>query len=1053
MTPENIVKAYAGARVTRLVNRDDILEEIAAAVYDTAGRTYVFYIEAPGGTGKTFLAREVLRRCREGEWTTSNLLAATDEVDLYHHQTHSREGFMEAVTKVLGNGDDCFEAYNKQREHLQEVKFDLRGAVSELKEQRRILADEFLKGCIELGKKKRIVLALDTAEKLVYETDRVQQALGLSEEGFSIRPWLLNEWLPELENAVILIGGRQSQFGKNLQKALAEHPEIEFKAPELGNFSEEDSLDYFEAIRETAERDDNEQALRRLDAISREGRQVIHYLTEGHPITLALMIDYYLVTGRLLPEVKLSLEEAQAKSLEELKQIREKVEKDVVRQFQEIDRPGNEAIRALSWATKGMDAELLARVAGLSHEDAEAVIEALTDPEAGLSFTKIRPADQRIFLQDEMYALMREHVLEKLPEARADQVYEEILDYYAKKIEAARKQVHRLSRLERGEISPDGRVVTVAAPSGPEDPQALAKAERRLHNLQVEKLHYFLQHHLLEGFKVYREYAEEAFQAHDLDLDMRLRDELLLFVREAFENGKREIQGLRRDDVELNAAIGWVRRFFYSADYATAVEMARRLRSECADLVAAGGTLAEAELNVWEGWANAYLGSDLDKSETGLRNAVQSLSQMKPASEVDRGRRDTILARAYNALGYLLRVRGEFQAACDTYRRSLPLWRDLELEAEHSNTLNNLAWANAEIGNFGRALRYCQDGLSLRERIGSRYLIGLSYNTLGLIAIRNDQPHRGRVHCERALTIFRDLGSPRGIGLACTALAEAHRRSAGTPRVYFPAEKAERLQLAEDFASQAVDIFKDEVPEQLRLVEALIEQGCAYRDWARLWPDYHDEEDPGYNELIEKGISALKEAAQQAAEAFPYRRMDALTNLAWLYFYVERKEQCQQIVQKVEGIAPSKYYIEEDEGIPQVDEPMAFFWVQLGKINLLQGQMDLRDYWDKPPAKGKVRDEDLLRQAAEHFTLTLAYDELFADDFRDMRRAKDTMYKALKGVNVQELQTLYDGVEQTAEKYGLKSRPKEQGQSARPRMRNFLEEYFGPPEEYEAIGV
>jgi tetratricopeptide (TPR) repeat protein len=1051
MTPENIVKAYAGARVTRLVNRDDTLKKIAAAVHDTSGRTYVFYIEAPGGTGKTFLAREMLRRCREGEWATSDHLAATDEVDLYHHQTHSREGFMEAVTDVLDNESNCFEAYEEQRQRLQEVKFDLRGAVRELKEQRRTLAEEFLKGCTKLGREKRIVLALDTAEKLVYETDRVQQALDLSEERFSMRPWLLSRWLPKMKNAIILIGGRPSKFGEDLQEVLQEHPEIKFEALELGNFSEEDSLDYFEAVRETAERDGNTQALLRLDAISPEGRQVIHYLTEGHPITLALMIDYYLVTGRLLPEVKLSLEEAQAKSLEELKKIREKVEKDVVRQFQEIDRPGNEAIRALSWATKGMDAELLARVAGLSLKKAKAMIEAFTDPKAGLSFTKIRPADQRVFLQDEMYALMREHVLEKLPEARADQVYEEILAYYTEKIEATRTRVHHLSRLERGEISPEGRVIIEAAPGAPRDPEALAKAVTQLHNLQVEKLHYHLRKHPLEGFEVYREFAEEALQANDTSLDMQLRDELLTFVREAFRKEQSEIGQLRIEDIELDAAIRWIRRNVYAGELEEAAQIDQYLQEKEASFLKAGGPLTTAEMDVWGAWTAAYLGKDLDEAESRLREAVHNLSKMQPESEVNRKQRDTNLARAYNALGYLLRVRGEFKAACDAYRRSLPLWRDLELEVEHSNTLNNLAWANAEIGNFRRALRYCKDGLDLRESLGSRYLVGLSFNTLGLIAIKNDQPHRGRVHCERALAIFRDLGSPRGIGLAYTALAEAHRRSADTPRVYFPAEKAEQLRLAEDFANQAVQIFQEEVPERLRLVEALIELGCAYRDWARLWPEYHDEEDPDQPELIENGIAALKEAVQQAAEAFPYRQVDALVDLAWLYFYVETPEQAEKTLRKAKDSVPKKYYI--DKGMPKVDDPMAFFWVQLGKMHLLQGQMKLRRYWNKPPVRGKTRNKELLHKVAEHFTLTLAYDELFAEDFRDMQRAKDTMYEALKSVNVQELETLYKGVDETAKDYDMERRPKEVGKPARPRMRNFLEEYFGPPEEYEAIGI
>ena len=77
MVDKDIVTAYAGARVTRLVNRTDILDEVEQAIRDTSGKTYVLYLEADGGMGKTFLAREVLRRCRKGgEWARPDLLAA-----------------------------------------------------------------------------------------------------------------------------------------------------------------------------------------------------------------------------------------------------------------------------------------------------------------------------------------------------------------------------------------------------------------------------------------------------------------------------------------------------------------------------------------------------------------------------------------------------------------------------------------------------------------------------------------------------------------------------------------------------------------------------------------------------------------------------------------------------------------------------------------------------------------------------------------------------------------------------------------------------------------
>lgn len=1055
MATKNIISAYAGARVTRLVNRDDILERIEAAVRDRSGRTYVFYIEAKGGTGKTFLAREVLHRCRGGEWVASDLLAAKEEVDLYHHQTHSQEGFMTALVEALAAGPGYFKAYEEQHQHLQEVKYDLRGAMNELKVQHNRLAERFLEGCEELGRQKRVVVVLDTVEKLVYETDRVQRALGLSEEEFSVRPWLLREWLPRMPNAVILFCGRRNkQFAADLRAAIEKHPDIRFEEPELGDFIEKDTLNYFKAVRETAEKDDNARALRRLDAISEDTRRVIHHLTEGHPITLALIIDYYLVTGRLLPEIKSSLTEAKAMTDEELEQIRVRVKADVVRQFQEIGRPADEAIRALSWAPKGMDAELLARVAGMNLGEAKEILKVLADPTAGLSFVKIRPADERAFLHDEMYTLMKERVLEKLPEARADEVYREILAYYAEKIAAQRKKVGRLGRLERSELKPDGRVVTVTAPGGPKDPHALAAAVAQLHNLLVEEVYYQLRHDPVIGFEIYVEYAEEAVQANDVSLDMQLRDELITFVRDAFSEERVEVGSLRRGDVERDAAIRWIRRNVYAGRLREAIQIAQYLRTKPAGFLTDGDPMTRAELDVLEGWAAAFWGSGLEERVIRSQNAIQSLLQLRPESKFEQRQRDRLLARAYNELGYLLRVQGRFQAACDVYRRALPLWRKLELEADHADTLNNLAWANAEIGNFGRARRHCRDGLALRQELGSRHLIALSFNTLGLIEIKDDKPHQGRVHCERALAIFRDLGVLRGVGLAYTALSEAHRRGATAPEVYFPNEQADRLRLAEEFASQAVQTFRDEVPERLRLVEALNELGCVYRDWARVRSEYHSEQDPDRDELADKAIHALREAADLAADEFLYRQVDALVNLAWLYSYLDKFEPTQSVLREAEELVPPEYYITKERGVPELKDPSAFFWVQMGKAHLLKGLLAVRQYEAaQPPAKGEVRDEALMQQVAEHFALALAYDELFADDFRDMRRAKNAMHRALRGINVKELQMLYKSADAVAQTYHLERRPAMGRQPARPRMRNFLEEYFGAPEEYEEVAA
>jgi tetratricopeptide (TPR) repeat protein len=1054
-----VTTAYPGARVTRLVNRRGILDAIELAVRDDSQQTYVFYIEADGGMGKTFLAREVLRRCRKGgAWASSRLLAARDEVDFYHYPSRTIEGFMASFVQALQAGRRYFAAYREQNQHLQDVKANLRGAINELTLHRELLHQRLLEGCEELGSRKRIVVVLDTAERLAFETDRFQQTLGLSEEASAMRPWLLKHWLPRMRNAVILVCGRprMDAFAAELKAAVEACPNAVFRdSPKLQDFGEEETLDYIRAVEETAEQDGNLLALKRLQAISPEGRQVIHHLTGGRPITLALIIDYYLATERLLPEIKIPLEELQSLSEEELTSIQDRVKADIVRLFREIGRPADEVIIALAWAPMGMDAELLSRVAEMGLAESRRVLKTLADRKRGLSFVKIRPGDKRAFLHDEMYALMRKYVLKTL-EPRAGRVREIILEYYAEKIKAKEKRVQQLHAQQQARVVLEGLESQTPAAGVPADPEVLAAAEAELDDLRVEEVYYRLRQEPLDGFAQYCEYAEAAVMSYNESLETQLRGQMSAFIREAF-GVEQEVRGLRRDAVERVSALLWGWRSLYAGRPKEADRLIHYLREEEPEFIDRGGTLTRAELDIIGGWTAAFLGRDLGEAEDRLKTETRTLENLRPTTNLEQLRRQVLLAQAHNVLGYLLRVQGRFQAACEAYRRALPLWRDLKREADHAEASNNLAWAYTEAGNFRRAIRTCQNGLDLREKVGDRYPIALSYNTLGLIEIKHDQPHRGMVHCERALGIFRDLGTVRGIGLACTAIAEAYRRSADLVRLYPPAERVRRLHLATQFAGQAVQIFREEVPEQLRLVEALNELGCVYRNRARFWTQYHTEEDPDRDTLVQQGIDTLEEASREAGETFVYRQVDALVNLAWLYFYIGApRRQAEEVLQRAEALIPPSYWIVKGKGLPQMADPITFLWVQLSKSHVLRGELAMQQYWAAAsPARGTIRDLPLLQEAVEQFTLALAYGELFGDDYRDLRQAKDTIYDQVRKANTAEMRAIYEAVEATAKDYSLDYCPARPGQigrpgePARPRMRNFLEENFSTLEELE----
>ena len=1016
------VPSEVSARATPLINREAQLEQIRTAIADSSGQTWIFLILAPGGTGKTCLLQEVLRRCHRdahgqpGPWYSEGVLAAREVVDLYHAYTHSEEGLVRAICAVLDPGAGYFDNYLQQRDRLHRVKQDLAEVIREVTYQRTRMLQAFFSDYRKCAGEFRVVLALDTVETIVHKPDRIQKTLGATEAWPGIQSWLVRELIPRMPNTVILIAGRPE--AAPLGDELSRLPNVKFEKIELKPFLEEDTLAYFQAVAAEARRIGQNDTAARIEAIPEETRRVIHRYTGGRPILIALLVDYLAVADRLLPAVQISLEEAIRRTPDEdsLKQVQNELEAEIVRVLQETGRETDETLRALAWAPRGMDAELLACVSKLgppTPSDVQSAEKAL-EKVRPLSFVKVRPADRRVFLHDEMYGLLEHHVLRYATEERKAKVNQVILDYYERLVARARQAVLQAATAEEQ-----------------------AEAYASLHNAQVDEVYYRLRHNALEGFQTYYRYAEESFQTNEPELDQQLHDELMRFFQ---LRGEEIIDSLPLAEVERDRAIRIIKWGVQQGLWDSAARYASQLRKECRDLFAE--PLPDAELSLFEGWALIYQGQELARAEEILHKAIDTLSSIEAPDAFYAWRITIGLAYAHNLLGYLYRNRGRFQEAVREYRRALPYWRRLpELEVEHSNTLNNLAWACAEAGDFISATRYIRDALEMRERLGRRYLIALSLNTLGLIETRDDKPHRARVHCERALTIFRDLEQRRGVGLACVALAEALRREAAIPDLYTPQESADLLRQAERYAREALQIFSEEHKEPSRLVEALLELGCIYRDWANIRERYDGQSrDYARQELAKSGEQMLRRAAREAGERFPHRRVDALVNLAWLRYYIGDSTGARQVI--AEEVFPLvEEYRFTEQGKPHIEAPITFIWVQLGKAHTLLGRIAFEGYRMANDRYRESRDEknrteahSYLRQAAAEWTLALAYDRLFAADFRDLRRGMDRIYENVRTLNAEEMGIVYRAIDETAEKYNLEKPPA---------LRLYLEETFG----------
>ena len=1014
---------YAGALVTAdVIGRQDILGKIHQAIKRKGPQ--VFYLLGQGGIGKTCLLRAVLRRCQPGgEWYRKGLVAASPEllVDLYHTTTHTREGLALALRQSLSGAEGAFQQFDAAYAEWEEKKFNLAGMLKELSKLRDRVGEAFVNDLQALAKKHRVVIALDTAERLLYGEDEIQRRLGLEPEEVEALDWL-RRMLPQLENVVVLLAGRPepSRLRHDLERVLKDRLTVE----ELTGLDLEGTEKYFDAVVEKARELELNDAAEQIEAIPDNIREVIWRYTGGRPILLALMIDYLLVSDELLPRVKEPLEQVRGRSEEELKTIQEEVARELVRFWQESGREGDNAIIALAWAPKGMDAELLARVADLKDKeggwDTDLAQEWL-DEIRNLSFVKVRPSGERAFLHDEMYTLFQEHVLSIAPEIRRKRVYEAILDYYQDRITAMRQRVWELSQPRQVGEGREG--VGLGMPKPPDDPAALAQATARLWMLMSEEVYYRLQYDPVDGYKTYSSYVKESYWSYEDALERLLRSELLDF-RERWGSAD-SLGGLRRAVVDVDAGLRRVERLKRGLRNNEAISLVDEMREKCSDLIKQAGPLTDMELQVQEGEILTYLGGEeeLDRARRLLESGRKGLGSFRPKDEFEEWRHQVLLAETYNVLGYYYRNVGWFRRAVASYRWAVTQWRQLEqrerdplrrkaLRAQHANTLNNLSWALAEHGSLAEASHSCEDALEMRWKLGPAGPVAFSLNTYGLILVRDDKPHRARVMTSRAMSIFRDLDYPRGVGLSGIALAEALRRMSAVEYLYAPEEKADLLRQAERHVTEAVEIFGgSRIRERSRLVEALIERGCVYRQWAWLRPQYKAEKDPERDELAALSEKDLKRAMKEAEEGMAYRRLDAHIDLAWLYYYVRDYARAEQEAGAAIASVPEEYRFEG--GWPNREQlPHSFYWFLLGKAYLLRGEVAMRQF-----VYGE-RQEGYLEKGGLYYTLSLAYDELYASDFRDLRRAVYRIYIRIRQLNDEEFGLLHEGIREAVKVYG-----------------------------------
>lgn len=1002
---------FSGARRIPLVGRRNLLHDAEQRI--RRGGVHLIYCEGEGGIGKTALLEAILDEARRASRAgASSACVAEDLIDLYHADVHTPEGLIRCIIQVLG--ERCFAGSQAILEALDKARAvgdaDVTG--QRVKELHETFLSEFA-ALAERG----IVLAFDTLEILDWELDPYQAELGLGDSLplLSVGEWLITSFIPVLTgNVVVLFAGRPSGLLTRLRPARARNPRLQVRHLTLAALRQEEVAEYLKVVAHLEAEQGDADAAARLWNFCETRADVTHYLTGGRPILLALVADV-VARGWTLPS-------AFGRTLDELQQRDRKtwwpeIEWALVVRIQESFSTVGDTIRTLAWLRKGATPDLLARVMDLKTWDGQWDTETTSAyllQASQLTLVKVRPRDGRLFLHDELYALLEKYVLGACSAEERDWVYTSIEQYYR---DQTRDFLHTLER----------------------SPHVFPLIQPRLRQAYVEEMHYRLRHHPPLGFAMYFWLAEEALGGRDAEMDMLLRTELLRTRGWLTEN--RQLVDLEPAEIDIDIAMRWaMRALLLSGDPAVALRLLAwieerwhqeierlSLSHQHLKLYQALARIQRAGVDDWR--AARELLIDVERQA----DAVAAAAITSPADKGRRWRARILKALALNYQGYLDRQQGSYLEAVRHYQASAMLQRRLGMTGL-AGTLVNLSFAMALTGQFRHA-RLLAEEAERRARTNSKeHVLALALNARALVEQYDDHPRSALRYTDTALETARAVRDPRVQGLIRLNRARAYRYLWDSLTDEERKREPKLLEEALKDANQAVSLLRNVPPQQ---VEATIERGCIHRQIAR---EHHvlgrrDETDRAAAKSrrdLERVVAIAGTTDQSPQKAL------AWVDLGWLHYYVGQPARAREALGQAYPLVPPEYLFPAERGLPDLvrdgrkGEACLPFWSILGKAEMLSAYLAL----EEAKAAGRVDREDRLKQAVRHITLSLAYDEQIADEYFDLTRAEAQLHKRFLEENVA-IGSLHQFAAQVADEQGLASPT---------RFQRFLTRIFGPAE-------
>jgi hypothetical protein len=965
---ENMTETtFSWESLEEFVGREKFLTDAKTWLQDDA--LHLVFYTGDYGVGKTRLLKQILE-------SATNLRATAvpvSYIDLYHNAYHSDEGLALALADNFREYKEYFFAFDLAKQALDKARAasDSQKAAGFLRAMLNSCAD----GIMRLSQDQGILILLDTAERWVYPT---------AEEGLSMPPaWAwFKSWVKQLDRGMVVLAGR-SQCN-SLAVELGVHP------VQLDFFTQGEIQEYIQAVlaKYSAKTNsaDFEITTAEIDSLTK--------LSDGRPILIALYLQLVFQN----------------------KQLRDKlcsVNREVFEKFlmdELMSSEVGEALRAAGRAPKGVDLDLFASIRGLPPKNVKDELEQLKS----MSFAKTFKSSNRLFLHDEMYAMLQRHIYaDKGDYIEATEAARKIYEYYRKLIFEKNQELQSLyEQLVRGiefeEITTEQKERIILDIRALEMPRQLFATEfisyQWRHSINQEKTIPQKPADPVEiALRDYYRFAHESATTGRYDLTVALRLELLSILKELTpqDNPWRGfIRGLLLvQQVWENLALG--------EKYGVGIPSLLRKLETIRELDAAQRTVLAALLKTWQGTAIIF------SLEPVYENAAQLLTEAITAlQKIDKPEMSWFKmvtnGLAHRQRAYLYRIQGQFDLAIADYLEALKHNRGTNYFHEEATLRNDLGVAQMMVGKFQSARENIEEGLKLRYRLGAGPYIALSNSTLAQYLIATTDYDGARKSARDAVRISQAIGFERGEAFGKLALAEATRRYAFSPKGL--PQQTELIDQAEKLIKSAVNSF-EKLGEQLRIIESYLEQACVARDKMRILAKEH--QDTWYNQALE----GLQKTAGQAKKwNITYRNADALGNIIWLNIFAGKLAEAEQAADRFAAMPElTPYWLHN--GRPtnvKLAELNPILWSQIGKFYAAKGVLafEKRKLDLQSSRNGMVTKGFYLNDCALNFLLALQYSSLFALDHRGIREGRRTIFDTLTKLNPTELTSFSEYVRQ-----------------------------------------